>query len=420
MQQQRSAFLRKRKLLIAIPALVLPFVTLMFWSLGGGKKSAAPSTNHSVAGLNMDLPSAQLKNDKEMNKMSYYEQAASDSSRLRKQLKEDPYRSDDLSFDASVTENSATILPDDVRDPSNPLLPTQKSSSAEAEATVYQKIKQLNEAIEQPSAPARQYSNNYRGVSSVAADVQVEKLEQLMEAMSKKEVNAEDPELAQLNGMLDKIAAIQQPEKAIEKKNDAAVSAEKTTLLQTTAPSIPISLLDTNKFGSPIIGGQGFYGVSTAYQRIDTGNAINAVIQENQVLVNGATVKLRLVQPLYIQGSRIPSGSFLYGIATLQNERLTIAITSLQHQRSVYPVRLSVYDLDGLEGIYIPGTITRDALKQSANNSISTLGLPMLDPSIATQAASAGIETAKNLLSRKVKLIKVQVKAGYQVLLKQI
>jgi hypothetical protein len=40
-----------------------------------------------------------------------------------------------------------------------------------------------------------------------------------------------------------------------------------------------------------------------------------------------------------------------------------------------------------------------------------------LNPSIGVQAASAGISAAKNLLSKKVRLIKVTVKAGYRVLL---
>lgn len=419
MQQQSSAFLRKRKLLIAIPGLVLPFVLLLFWAFGGGKQTTAPTDKRSLTGINTDLPGAQLKNEKDMNKMSYYEQAASDSSRLRKQLKEDPYRSDDLSFDAPATQEAETMLPVEADVTTTPLLPTRRSSSATAEAKIYQRIKQLNEVIEQPSPPIKQYSHDYRPSSSGASDEQVEKLEQLMEAMSKKEAYAADSELLQLNGMLDKIKDIQQPQKAIEKKKELVVSLEQMPSLQTTAPAIPISLLDTNKKGSTPIAGQGFYGVSTANQGVDTINAIKAVIHDNQVLVNGATVKLRLVQPLYIQTSLIPSGSFLYGVAALQNERLTIAIRSLQYNGSVYPVQLTVYDLDGLEGIYIPGTITRDAIKQSANNSISSVGMPLLDPSIAAQAASAGIETAKNLLSRKVKLVKVQVKAGYQVLLKQ-
>jgi hypothetical protein len=49
---------------------------------------------------------------------------------------------------------------------------------------------------------------------------------------------------------------------------------------------------------------------------------------------------------------------------------------------------------------------------------MQTIGLTSLDPSWGAQAASAGIEAAKTLFSKKVKLIKVTVKAGYQVLLR--
>jgi hypothetical protein len=49
---------------------------------------------------------------------------------------------------------------------------------------------------------------------------------------------------------------------------------------------------------------------------------------------------------------------------------------------------------------------------------MQTLGVASLDDSWGSQAAGAGIEAAKSLLSKKVKLIKVVVKAGYQVLLR--
>ena len=81
-------------------------------------------------------------------------------------------------------------------------------------------------------------------------------------------------------------------------------------------------------------------------------------------------------------------------------------------------MELSVYDMDGLDGIYIPGAITRDVAKESADRSIQSIGLTSLDPSLSAQAAGAGIEAAKTLLSKKVRLIKVVVKAGYQVLLR--
>ena len=74
--------------------------------------------------------------------------------------------------------------------------------------------------------------------------------------------------------------------------------------------------------------------------------------------------------------------------------------------------------MDGLIGIHIPGSINRDVSKESANEAITGVGMTTLDPSLAAQATSAGIQAAKSLLSKKVKLVKVTVKAGYSVLLK--
>ena len=75
-------------------------------------------------------------------------------------------------------------------------------------------------------------------------------------------------------------------------------------------------------------------------------------------------------------------------------------------------------DLDGIAGIYIPGAITRDVAKQSTDQAIQSIRLASLDPSVGAQAASAGIQAAKSLIGRKVKLVKVTVKAGYRVLLR--
>jgi hypothetical protein len=44
--------------------------------------------------------------------------------------------------------------------------------------------------------------------------------------------------------------------------------------------------------------------------------------------------------------------------------------------------------------------------------------LTSVDPSLKAQAAATGITAAKSLLSKKIKQVKVTVKAGYKVLLK--
>ena len=46
------------------------------------------------------------------------------------------------------------------------------------------------------------------------------------------------------------------------------------------------------------------------------------------------------------------------------------------------------------------------------------LEVTSLDPSLKAQAASAGLSAVKTLLSKKARLVKVTVAAGYKVLLK--
>ena len=77
-EQRSQAFLRKRKTMLVLPLLVIPFITIAFWVLDGGKGDAVKSDIQS-AGLNLNLPDAKLKNDDAEDKLSFYEKAEKDS-----------------------------------------------------------------------------------------------------------------------------------------------------------------------------------------------------------------------------------------------------------------------------------------------------------------------------------------------------
>src|ERR1700712_4943696 len=90
--QHSQGFLRKRKMMMVLPLLVLPFITLGFWALGGGKATAETVKQTSNdKGLNLQLPGANLKNDKGLDKMSYYDMAEADSEKLKARMRNDPY-----------------------------------------------------------------------------------------------------------------------------------------------------------------------------------------------------------------------------------------------------------------------------------------------------------------------------------------
>ena len=105
------------------------------------------------------------------------------------------------------------------------------------------------------------------------------------------------------------------------------------------------------------------------------------------------------LQPVYLGAVQIPANAFIWGPATISGERVAIQLTNVLYDGKIYPINLKVYDgADGLEGLYVPGMITRDVIKQNMAQGVGGLALGSFDQSLGAQAASAGIETAKDPL----------------------
>jgi conjugative transposon TraM protein len=411
--------LRQRKLLVVLPLLVLPFITVMFWALGGGKMEAANTQRVEKKGINIKLPDANLKEGLPLNKMNYYDQAALDSIKLDELIKKDPnYLSQSFKIDSTEESSNATFRKGSTglntsvyRDPN--------------EEKVHQKLEALQKAINTPVAPVvqnRDFNRYTKSNESAMHSNDVDRLEQMMHSMNGKS-DDEDPELQQLSGMLESILDIQHPDRVQEKLRKASMQQRgQVFAIGTRTQEDNISSLQSAPVNANAIAGQsgqnGFYSLDDPASVDNTQNAVEAVIHETQTIVDGSTVKLRLSNDIFINGIKIPKDNFLFGVASLKGERLSITISTLRYNNSLFPVDLSVYDMDGLLGIYIPGAINRDVAKASADRSMQTLGVASLDDSWGAQAAGAGIEAAKSLLSKKVKLVKVVIKAGYQVLLR--
>jgi len=398
---------RKRKILLALPLLAIPLLTLMFRAAGGG--SVPQSDAAANRGFNLKLPNAQLDGKAKLSKLNYYENAAIDSAKMEELRKKDPnYRAsagqDSLQkYGASAPASGLTIATPDPK--------AQK---------LMQKLDQLKQAVNAQPASIRREAAMKGPVPASGNTQDIERLEQMMLALHSQE--PEDREMQQINGMLENILDIQYPER-LKQKIKKASDAERGQVftVQQEPPRQPVSVLlqdaqnSTAAFG--VTSHNRFYSLEEAVDA-PIQNAVQATIAETQAAVNGTTVKLRLGQDIYVNGTCIPASSFVYGVASLKGERLTIAISNVRHGNSLFPVDMSVYDLDGLEGLFIPGAISRDVAKASADQTVQGLGVTTLSDSWSAQAAGAGIEAAKTLFSKKVKLVKVTVKAGYQVLLK--
>src|SRR5690349_5550667 len=85
--------LRKRKMLLVLPALVIPCITLAFWAMGGGEGKANESKNTEVknSGLNLNLPDPKMKKEAILDKLGFYDKAEKDSLKLKEEMQTDPY-----------------------------------------------------------------------------------------------------------------------------------------------------------------------------------------------------------------------------------------------------------------------------------------------------------------------------------------
>jgi len=247
---QSPKMLRQRKFLVMLPLLVLPFMTLMFWSLGGGKVENTEAQSVMNKGFNMDLPDAYLKDDKPLDKMSYYDKAASDSSKLEELMKNDPnYRkhtslSNDVDGiqgdDISVSRNYAR---------SGALMTSPYGSGISQdsnEVKVYRKLAELDEAMNRVAAPTIEPADDAaknRSENPQVSTSDIDRLEQMMHSMIKPEV--EDPELKQLNGMLEKILDIQHPDRVQEKiRQTSETQKGQVFAVSASGEETPVSLLD--------------------------------------------------------------------------------------------------------------------------------------------------------------------------------
>ncbi len=414
--QMTQLFLRKRKMMLVLPLLVIPFLTMAFWALGGGA-SQQTDTSGKQSGLNLNLPDAGLKDDNLENKLSFYEKADKDSMKLEELMRNDPYykKGEDTTQPFAneleqLTQNTASKY--------NQRLNTSpyETSDNNPEQKLIQKLAILEKEMnKQTEVKNEDPSEKYLAVQNSEFSGEVDRLENMMQVMNKP--GDEDTEMKQLSGTLDKILDIQHPQRVKDRVKEKSLK-QKEVVFAVSKQVVKgnISLLDTPK--SKKVTGTGFYGIDDNVAEEDNSNAIEAVVHANQVLVNGAVIKLRLATDIYINGTLIPKDNFVFGTASLNDERLQVEINSIRNNKALFPVKLEVYDMDGLPGIYIPGAITRDVAKQSADNSLQLMEITSMDPSLKAQAAATGITAAKSLLSRKIKQVKVTVKAGYKVLLK--
>ncbi len=338
--------------------LVLPLIFVPIMALIfyalGGGRGTVQDTPQTT-GINTALPDASFRKDEATDKASLYRMNQNET---------DPEDvgeeiTEDFEFDDSTELEERT-------------------------AQISEKLDMIEKRLQEPEVDRRTISQQ-RASGMTLSEVHplntslqddVDRLEQLMKNMQ--EDRTPDPETEQLNDMLRNILDIQHPERVANRERMLSDSLTVDSVFR----AIPATVLDKKR------------------------------------VVQGATVRLRLEDTVTIDGFAIPKGHEVFGIARIANQRLLVNVTNIRLGTSIIPVNFAVYGLDGIEGLDAPEAIISETANMGADRAISGIGLYGLDNSLTTQLAGAGIDAARSAVSKRLRKVKVKIKAGEPVLLR--
>ncbi len=154
------------------------------------------------------------------------------------------------------------------------------------------------------------------------------------------------------------------------------------------------------------------------------GKFIEAIIDQNiQNGTLGAKLRIRLLDDILIGNAIVTKGTYLYAlISGYEAQRVKLTISSVMLGDKIYPIKLSVYDVDGMEGLYVPASAFREFSKELGGNTTGGMNLTMQPNSDAMSqlymsALQRMFTSTSQAVSKTIKKNKANIKYGTSVYL---
>ena len=167
---------------------------------------------------------------------------------------------------------------------------------------------------------------------------------------------------------------------------------------------------------------QRFNTAGSGQQIAQPKNSVKGCVQETKTIIGESGVRLRLLEPAKTPNNIVPPGTILTANAKFNAGRLQLKVTSIELDGNIIPVDITIYDLDGQQGLHVPYSPEVNALTEMAGNMSQTSGTSVMLTQSAGQQVVADlsrgvVQGISGYFSKKVKTPKVTIKAGHQVLL---
>ena len=151
---------------------------------------------------------------------------------------------------------------------------------------------------------------------------------------------------------------------------------------------------------------------------------IKAIVDEDIKVTDGSRVRLRLLDDIDVGDRTIAKGSYLYcTMSGFSQQRIKGTVKSVLVNDELVKVNLSIYDTDGMEGLYVPKSSFRETTQDVASGAMSQ-SMSLNDGSSTTSMGRWGMQALQNVyqktanaISKNIRKNKVKVKYGTQVYL---
>ncbi|MFS4474694.1 conjugative transposon protein TraM [Chryseobacterium sp. T20] len=151
-------------------------------------------------------------------------------------------------------------------------------------------------------------------------------------------------------------------------------------------------------------------------------NSIRAIIMETKTVTADGSVKLRLLEDATIADYSVPKGTEMEAGTKFQGNRLQLKVSSVEIKGNILPVEILAYDVNGQLGLSVPRSDEINAVGEIAANMSQSSGMNISMSRSAGQQVVGDltrslVQGVSGYFSKKIRNVKVTLKAGQQVLL---
>lgn len=138
---------------------------------------------------------------------------------------------------------------------------------------------------------------------------------------------------------------------------------------------------------------------------------IKAVIDEDLKGFMGSRIRIRLLEDIYVGNQRIEKGTFLYAqISAFKLQRVELSIVSMMHHNKILPIKLDIYDNDGMKGLYVPQSTFREMTRELGGQAVQGQQITMDNGDFFENTASKLFTSTSGAIAKLIRKNKAKIK----------